>query len=60
MGMKLWNLIGGRKFLALLLSFVGLLVGKIASSDWVLIVAIFCGANALIDIFKGKKENSKP
>ena len=58
--MKLWNLIGGRKFIALLLSFIGLLTGKIASIDWVYIVAIFCGANALIDIFSKKKENPKP
>jgi hypothetical protein len=57
---KLWELLGGRKFLALLLSFGGLIAGKVASQDWVYIVAIFCSANAIIDIFRGRSNPEKP
>ncbi len=52
----LWNLVGGRKFISLVLSFIGLIMGKVTSQDWVWIVAIFSGANAIIDIFRGKSD----
>jgi hypothetical protein len=55
---RIWGIIGGRKFLVLIFATIGLLVGKLTSSDWVIVAGIYTAGNIARGYIKGNKENS--
>lgn len=52
---RIWRIIGGRKFLVLVFATIGLLIGKITSSDWVIVAGIYTAGNVARSFIKGKE-----
>ena len=52
---KIWNFLGGRKFLVLILATIGLLVGKLTSADWVIVSGIYTAGNIAEKLLPGQK-----
>jgi hypothetical protein len=53
---KLWDFLGGRKFMVLILATGLLFSGKLTSSDWVIIAGIYTAINAVQKFVPGNKE----
>lgn len=42
---KIWHLLGGRKFVGLVLATVLCFEGKLTGDMWIIAFAVYCGAN---------------
>ena len=50
---RIWFIIGGRKFLVLVIGTVSLLLGKLDSWHWVAVAGIYIGGNVAQKILGG-------
>jgi len=53
--MKFWKLIGGRKFLVLLLATVALMCEKLESWHWVIVAGLYLGMNVLKEFSRQRR-----
>jgi len=50
--MKLWRLLGGRKFLAFVIACVFFLLGKLSENAWLMVFAVYTSANVVGKLLK--------
>lgn len=56
---QLWTIIGGRKFLVLVLGTVGLLFGRLDSWSWVVVAGLYIGGNVAQKVLRGDGNDKK-
>ena len=58
---RIWFIIGGRKFLVLVIGTVALLLGKLDSWHWVAVAGLYIGGNVIQKLsgWDGKKTDVK-
>lgn len=54
---RIWRIIGGRKFVGLILATFLCYIGRLDGSLWVIAFGVYCGANVSQKIFRGDDIN---
>lgn len=49
---KVWRMLGGRKFLGLILATILCYVGRLSGEMWVIAFSVYCGANVSQKVLK--------